>query len=155
MRVLVILIFIGFSSVSCIAQGGDQDRACFAKANTQLAMDQCASQEAGRVEKQRNDLLQTLLSKAASQPEAVAKIKAAEADWILYRAAYIEAMFPAKNQQEEYGTMFPMEADLLFAKLTERHITDLKELLTSDSLLPQSNSQGPDLKPNSGSVLVE
>jgi hypothetical protein len=42
-------------------------------------------------------------------------------------------MFPAKDKQAEYGTMFPMEVDLLFAKLTLRHMTDLQELLADDS----------------------
>ena len=41
----------------------------------------------------------------------------------------MEAMYPAKNKQAEYGSIYPMEADLLRAKLTQRQVTALKELL--------------------------
>lgn len=132
MKCLVVALFIVVGSLPCRAQYSDQYSACEERANTQLAMDTCASEEAGRVETQRRNIYQELLSKAASDPEAVAKIKAAETAWIAYRDAYVEAMWPAKDKQTEYGTIYPMEADLLWAKLTLRHITDLKELLAGD-----------------------
>ena len=46
-----------------------------------------------------------------------------------YRDAYMDAMYPAENKQAEYGSIYPMEADLLRAKLTQRQVTALKELL--------------------------
>ena len=58
---------------------------------------------------------------AASPPEAAAKIKTAQRAWIAYRDAYMGAMYPAKDKQAEYGSIYPMEADLLRAKLTQRH----------------------------------
>jgi uncharacterized protein YecT (DUF1311 family) len=82
MRYLAALIFIAFSALPSLAQETDQSRAYFNKANTQLAMNLCASQEATGVDAQRNALFRTLLSRAANEPEAVEKIKAAEADWI-------------------------------------------------------------------------
>jgi uncharacterized protein YecT (DUF1311 family) len=53
-----------------------------------------------------------------AQEEAVAKIKAAERAWITYRDAYMDATYPAKDKQAEYGPIYPMEANLLRAKLT-------------------------------------
>jgi hypothetical protein len=41
----------------------------------------------------------------------------------------MDAMYPAKNRQAEYGSIYPMEADLLRAKLAQRQVTALKELL--------------------------
>ena len=56
------------------------------------------------------------------------KIRAAEKAWIVYRDAFMEAMYPAKNKQVEYGSVYPMEANDLLAELARRHIVDLKEL---------------------------
>jgi len=92
-------------------------------------MNACASDEAARVEAELNQVYQKLLSRVASQPEATTKIKTAERAWIAYRDAYMDAMYPAKNKQGEYGSIYPMEADLLRAKLTKRQVTALKELL--------------------------
>ena len=91
-------------------------------------MNACASDEAARVDSELNQVYHKLLSQAASQPEAAAKIKAAQRAWIAYHDAYVEAMYPAKDKQAEYGSIYPMEADLLLAKLTQRQGTALKEL---------------------------
>jgi uncharacterized protein YecT (DUF1311 family) len=92
-------------------------------------MSACASDEAARVDSELNQVYHKLLSQAASQPEAAAKIKAAQRAWIAYRDAYMEAMYPAKDKQARYGSIYPMEADLLLAKLTQRQVRALKELL--------------------------
>lgn len=76
-----------------------------------------------------NELYRELLSKAAGRPQATEKIKLAQAVWIAYRKAYINAMYPARDKQGEYGSVFPMEADLLYADLTQKHIADLQRLL--------------------------
>ena len=75
----------------------------------------CASEEAARGDAKLNDLYRTLLKAASSERRAVRKIKAAERAWITYRDAYMGAMYPAKNKQAEYGSIYPMEADLLRA----------------------------------------
>lgn len=36
------------------------------------------------------------------------------------RVPYLEAMYPAKNKQAEYGLIFPMEADLLRVKVKQQ-----------------------------------
>jgi uncharacterized protein YecT (DUF1311 family) len=127
MRYLAIALLLG--SVSALAQDSAQYRACNEKARTQTEINACASDEAARVDAELNEVYRKLLSQAASQEEAVAKIKAAERAWISYRDAYMDAMYPAKNKQAEYGSIYPMEADLLRAKLTQRQVTALKELL--------------------------
>ena len=99
------------------------------KAKVQLEMNACASDEAARVDTELNDTYRKLLSQAASEPEAVAKIKASEKAWIAYRDAYMDAMYPAKDKQAEYGSIYPMDADLLRAKLTRQQVMALKELL--------------------------
>jgi uncharacterized protein YecT (DUF1311 family) len=53
-----------------------------------------ASNDLARVEAQMDDVYNTLLSKTESQPEALAKIKAAQKAWLIYRDTYIAAMYP-------------------------------------------------------------
>ncbi len=127
MRYLPIVFLL--VSLPSLAQDSAQYRACNDKAKTQMEMNACASQEAARSDAELNEVYRKLLSQAASQQEAVAKIKAAERAWVAYRDAYMDAMYPAKDKQAEYGSIYPMEADLLRAKLTQQQVVALKELL--------------------------
>ena len=116
-------------SLASVAQESVEYRACLDKATTQMAMNTCASEDAARVDARLNDVYHKLLAEAAKQPDAVDNIKAAEKAWIAYRDAYVEAMYPAKDKQVEYGSIYLMNVSLLRAKLTERQITEVKELL--------------------------
>jgi uncharacterized protein YecT (DUF1311 family) len=127
MRYLAIAIFL--ASFPTLGQESPQYRACNDKAKTQSEMNTCASDEAARADVELNETYRKLLAQAGNQEDSVSKIKAAERAWIAYRDAYIDAMYPAKNKQAEYGSMFPMEATLLRAKLTQQQILALKELL--------------------------
>jgi uncharacterized protein YecT (DUF1311 family) len=116
-------------SLSSVAQESAEYRACLDRATTQMAMNTCASEEAARVEGRLNDVYHKLLTAAAKQPDAVDKIKGAERAWIAYRDAYVEAMYPAKDKEVEYGSIYLMNVNLLRMKLTERQVTALKEML--------------------------
>jgi len=129
MKFWAVVLFVSFSPFVSFAQDSGTYRACSAKANTQAEMNACASDEAARVDAKLNAAYQELLSKVASQPEALAKIKAAERAWLVYRDAYIEATYPAKDKAAEYGSMYPLDAALLRAKLTQRQIAALDDLL--------------------------
>jgi uncharacterized protein YecT (DUF1311 family) len=124
-----LLILFLLVSLAGVAQESAEYRACINRATTQMEMNTCAGDEAARVEARLNDVYHKLLAQASNQVEALAKIKAAERAWVAYRDAYMEAMYPAKDKQVEYGSIYLMEASLLRAKLTERHTTELKELL--------------------------
>jgi len=129
MRYFAVVLFIALNSFSGLAQDSERYRACNEKAKTQAEINACASGEAARVDAELNDVYRKLLSKAESEPEAVAKIKAAERAWIAYRDAYIDAMYPAKDKQAEYGSSYPTEINLLRAKLTQQQVAALRELL--------------------------
>ena len=129
MKFLVVLPLMFLSSFSCMAQDSELFRACNEKAKSQAEINVCANEEAVRTDTELNNVYRTLLSKAGSRLEAVAKIQTAERAWIAYRNAYIDAMYPAKNKQAEYGTMYPMEVALLHAKLTGQQVAALKDLL--------------------------
>jgi uncharacterized protein YecT (DUF1311 family) len=85
-----------------------------------------------RADDELNRVYGALLSKE-SDADAVAKIRRAEEAWIRYRDAYIEAMWPAKDKQAEYGTVYPMQVNLVRANLTRRQVDALKELAEEHS----------------------
>jgi uncharacterized protein YecT (DUF1311 family) len=124
-----LLIVFLLASLASVAQESAEYRTCLDKATTQMAMNTCASAEAARADARVNDVYHKLLAAAAKQPEALEKIKDAERAWIAYRDAYVEAMYPAKDKQAEYGSIYLMNVNLLRAKLTERQITEVRELL--------------------------
>lgn len=134
------LVFL-LVSLPSFAQDPEQNRACDEKAKTQMEMNAYASEEAARADTELNDVYRKVLAQAGKQEEVVAKIKAAERAWIAYRDAYMEAMYPAKDKQAEYGSIYPMEANLLRARLTRRQVAALKELLQQYSSEDHSGTQ--------------
>jgi len=116
-------------SVAGVAQESAQYRTCLDSATSQMAMNTCASEEAGRAEARLNDVYRNLLTLSAKQVEALAKIKAAQKAWTDYRDAYLEAMYPAKDKMGEYGSIYLMQENLIRARLTDQHTAELKEML--------------------------
>jgi hypothetical protein len=51
-------------------------------------------------------------------------------------------MFPAENKQAEYGSVYPMEVDLLRAKLTRIQIAALQDVAQQNGETPQSLPDG-------------
>ena len=129
---LLLWSFVG--PIALVAQYSKQYDDCLENADAQFAMLKCASEEAARTDAALNAIYRTLISATASQPKVVLKIKAMETAWIAYRDAYIEAMWPADDKQLEYGSIYPMEANLLLARLTRQQIKLLKDLLKRAAL---------------------
>ncbi len=129
MKYAIVALLLALSSFASFAQDSAEYRACSEKANTQAEMTACAGAEAKRVDAKLNSTYRALFAKVESQLEAIAKIKAAERAWVAYRDAYIEATYPAKDKATEYGSMYPLEVVLLRAKLTQRQVTALEDML--------------------------
>jgi uncharacterized protein YecT (DUF1311 family) len=129
MKSLVGALLMTVIPCACFAQDSAEYRACSEKADTQSEMTACASDESARVDAKLNATYRALLARVASQPEALAKIKAAQRAWIAYRDAYIEATYPAKDKATEYGSIYPLEVTLLRAKVTQRQLAALEDML--------------------------
>lgn len=129
MKCLVVAFLMTVISFACFAQDSAEYRACSDKANTQSEMTACASDEAARVDAKLKTTYRALLARVTSQPEALAKIKAAERAWIAYRDAYIEASYPAEDKATEYGSIYPLDVNLLRAKLTRSQVAALEDML--------------------------
>ena len=124
-----IFLSVLLSALTLNAQDSAAYRACTAKAQAQMELNTCAGDEAARVDRELNEVYRQLLARAKDDTDATEKLKAAERAWIAYRDAYIEAAYPAKDKRLEYGSIYPMDAALLQAKLTRRQIAALKDLL--------------------------
>jgi uncharacterized protein YecT (DUF1311 family) len=114
-------------------QGSAALRTCVDKATSQSELTICAGEELKRVQRRLDQTYQQLLSSVEKDPDtapvALKKIKAAQAAWLAYRDAYIEAMYPLENKQREYGSMYPMEVASVLADLTQRQIAAVQDLL--------------------------
>jgi uncharacterized protein YecT (DUF1311 family) len=129
MRYGAILFFAIFGGTAAFGQTSKEYAACSDKAKTQIEMNGCASAEATRADRELNRVYTQVLVRAASVPEAAEKAKASERAWVAYRDAYIDATYPAKDKQTEYGSMYPLDVELLRAKLTQRQTVALEDLL--------------------------
>jgi uncharacterized protein YecT (DUF1311 family) len=129
MKSLMLALLMTVISFACFTQDSAEYRACSDKANTQSEMTACASDEAARVDAKLKTTYRALLARVTSQPEALAKITAAERAWIAYRDAYIEATYPAEDKATEYGSIYPLDVNLLRAKLTRRQVAALEDML--------------------------
>jgi uncharacterized protein YecT (DUF1311 family) len=128
MKRLWLVFLLAAISWPSFAQG-KKSGACFDEAASQTELNMCANDEAKLADAQLDQTYQQLLTIAKGDPVAVAKIKKAESIWTAYRKAYIEAMYPAEDKQAEYGTMFPMGADLLWAKLAREQTEALRDIV--------------------------
>lgn len=123
------LFWIVLTVAPAAAQGSAQFKACMRTAKTQLAMNMCAGSELTLRTKQMNSIYNQLVSLAAKEPGAAAKVAASQKAWSAYADAYIEALYPASDKQGMYGSIYPMEVALTRGGLIQQHIADLKALL--------------------------
>jgi uncharacterized protein YecT (DUF1311 family) len=126
---LIFGFFLGSGSLVCSAQNSGHSQPCFDKAKTQAELDVCASEEAKRADAEMNRAYQRLLAKVSTDSNARDKIVSSQRAWLIYRDSYIAAMYPADDKQMAYGTMFPMEVDLLIADMTRSQTKAILELL--------------------------
>lgn len=116
------------------AQSNSELSTCMRAAETQAAMTECAGSEAKRVDAELDLLVQQLVAVATDRgnQQAVIKILSTERAWTAYRDAYIAAMYPApegKDKQAAEGSIYPMEVNLLRARVTRNHIEELRRML--------------------------
>lgn len=132
-RLIAVLLSAVMLCSASPVQNSEQYRKCVQKATTQTAMHVCANEEAQPVDTELNDIYQRLLSANGNQSDVVERIRAMQRAWITYRDAYMEAMYPAKKKQVVYGSSFPIDVDLVRAKLTREQTSALRDLLKQHS----------------------
>jgi len=105
-----------------------QFRECALRDVSLAGMSQCASDEAAKADSELDEAYKTLRLKAKLLPGAMEKAEEVENAWTRYRDAYMDATFPAADKQGVYGSVYPMNRNLLRAALTRDQTARLKEL---------------------------
>lgn len=93
-----------FSIVS--ANAADSIENCLEKANTQLEINLCDSDELSLADKELNQIYQAVLKKHESNKKFIEKLKNSQRAWLKWRDAEMEAIFPEKDQPGYYGSSF-------------------------------------------------
>ena len=74
----------------------------------QSEMNRCADLDARTADTDLNHVYQELLAKLKGDDNATKKLRAAQQAWIAFRDAHLQELYPAKDKQAEYGSIFPM-----------------------------------------------
>jgi len=95
---------------------------------TQGALNKGACDQYKQDDRKLNEIYQAILNDKAyvSQTEFLASFKKAEVQWIKYRDAELEALFPGTNKQSEWGSIYPMCACSEMDGLTRQRIEELQ-----------------------------
>ncbi|MBX3689985.1 lysozyme inhibitor LprI family protein [Dokdonella sp.] len=103
---------------------------CMDRAQTQADMADCASKGGNAAaDRELNEVYRKVLVAHAKDAVFVAKLKTAQRAWIAFRDAELEARFPAKDKQAEYGSSYSMCADGALESMTRQRIKDLRAWL--------------------------
>ena len=111
------------------AQNSAQLDTCLATAITQSSINVCAGDESARADAELSGLYKELFALVAGRAEIALKIKAEQKAWFSWRDAYLDAMYPAKDKQFEYGSIYPFQANLARAKLTRQQTGPIRDLI--------------------------
>jgi uncharacterized protein YecT (DUF1311 family) len=108
------------------AASGDK---CMDNAQSQAAMDACASQSLAAADKELNQVYQQVLAKYASDKVFTAKLRTAQKAWVAFRDAELEARYPASDKSLQYGSVYPMCANNELEAMTRKRIEELRAWL--------------------------
>jgi uncharacterized protein YecT (DUF1311 family) len=108
---------------------GADPKECLATATTQSERNQCATGQLKAADDELNRVYQALLRQYKDNREFLEKLRKAQRAWLTFRAAELEARFPAPNKQRRYGSVYPMCANAFVAEQTQERIKRLREWL--------------------------
>src|SRR5437867_10281949 len=91
--------------------------------HTQLGMNEAAGRELQAAEAEMAKVLDTLMKKAASKAEAIAKLNKAQTAWKAYRDAQVDTMWPFPDRGL-YGSVYPMCVATIRANLTKIRVME-------------------------------
>jgi uncharacterized protein YecT (DUF1311 family) len=97
--------------------------------DTQVDMNVCSYKLLESYDKKLDTAYSKLIALVRSSPAVLKQVQAQEKSWVAYKRAYMEAAFPGKNKQLEYGTMYPLQRNLLEAGLVRDHLGDIQSLI--------------------------
>jgi uncharacterized protein YecT (DUF1311 family) len=102
---------------------------CWKTAMAQSEMNRCADLDARQADADLNRVYRELLSKLKSDDNATKKLRAAQRAWLAFRDAHLQELYPAKDKQGEYGSMYPMCYAQVATKMTKERTAQLRRML--------------------------
>jgi uncharacterized protein YecT (DUF1311 family) len=102
---------------------------CMQNAQSQAAMNECASLGLAAADKELNQVYQQVLAKYATDKVFTAKLRAAQKAWIAFRDAELNARFPAADPSMAYGSVYPMCVNNELEAMTRKRIEELRAWL--------------------------
>ncbi len=117
----VVLLTIPLTS----AQKSDD---CYARANAQSEMNQCAGQEEAAADLELNKTYQEIIKKYSDQPEFVEQMRKAQRIWLQLRDAELKMKYPLNRNM--YGSIQPVCEAGYRTELIKERTKHLKKWLT-------------------------
>lgn len=102
-----------------------------ANAQTQADLNDDACEAYREADKKLNAIYQQLLEQHKEDANFTTKLRKAQRAWLAFRDAEMEAIYPADNKREEYGSIYPMCSCLEQAALVNHRIEQLSSWLTA------------------------
>jgi uncharacterized protein YecT (DUF1311 family) len=109
--------------------GQSTENPCWKTAMAQSEMNRCADLDARQADADLNRVYRELLSKLKSDDNATRKLRAAQRAWLAFRDAHLQELYPAKDKQAEYGSMFPMCYAQVATAMTKERTVQLRRIL--------------------------
>jgi len=94
------------------------------KAETQREMNHKAAKIYEKKDKELNEIFNKIILKHKEDKVFIQKLELAQAAWVKYRIAEIEAIYPEEDKSF-YGTIYPVCAYFEMTRLTQQRIDEL------------------------------
>lgn len=89
-------------------------------------MNDDANKKYQQADRELNTIYSQILKEYKTDTAFIRRIKIAQRLWIQWRDAEMKAVFPAKNERLEYGSVFPMCYSMQLTDLTNERTKKLK-----------------------------
>jgi uncharacterized protein YecT (DUF1311 family) len=124
-----LLIALLFSLVATSGLCQSTESPCWKTAMAQNEMNRCADLDARAADANLNDVYQKLLSKLNNDDNAARKLRVAQRAWLAFRDVHLQELYPAKEKQTEYGSMYPMCYAQVATEMTKERTAQLRKIL--------------------------
>jgi Uncharacterized protein conserved in bacteria len=136
------LVAACFLLIASSAFAQPTENPCWKSAMAQSAMNRCADLDAKEADTDLNRVYQELLTKLKNDDNAMRKLRAAQRAWLAFRDAHLQELYPAKDKQAEYGSIFPMCYAQIAMAMTKERTAQLRRMLEDKDPCQVSGNSG-------------
>lgn len=98
---------------------------------TQAGMNEAAAQRLRAAEQEMNSVMESLVARAGSKTDAIAKLRNAQAAWAAYRDEQLATLWPFP-ERTWYGSVYPMCLADAKTQLTKTRSRELRSMLAHE-----------------------